>query len=237
MVILIAPHFVESIAVGSIGESGTFVLNGQLQHLTHPEMNLLPLLDSQQIAAAGRMDAAQVQDFRGVEIADPRQRPLIEKRHFDGPLAQSHPLLHFRCGDIQSIRTNPSSRKLLSKLIDRKQPHASQPPPVPVPNRLERPLFQIQPKPQMLLRRRIRHQHQPRHPRLKDQRILALQIHHHPLPHAADARNLLPDYSLAQRRPSRLHRNRPLLARHPHRSRNPAPYRFQDSAAHGFDFR
>ena len=131
-------------------------------------MNGLPLRHGEQIATFGRMNACQVQDFRGIQVANSCDGPLIEEGNFDCPSALCQPLAKPVRRKSKRIGPKFSLAKLLCELPRREQSHGTQPATVPIPDVRDGAIRKVQPEAKMLSRWRIGDEDQPRHARLED---------------------------------------------------------------------
>ena len=64
-----------------------------LQNLDDTLLNPLPLPARQTIASVLGMDIGQVQDFRCIQVADARDRLLVQQRDFDFATTLAKPLM------------------------------------------------------------------------------------------------------------------------------------------------
>src|SRR5437763_770170 len=122
------------------------------------------------------MNARQVQYFGSIEIADAGNRPLIEQGHFDGPTTRGELRLEVTGRKRQCIGAKLAATELSRELSFTEQPHRAQPAAVPIPNMRNWSFRKVEPKAQVILRRRIGHEHQPRHPGLEDQTVAAVNL-------------------------------------------------------------
>jgi hypothetical protein len=69
----------------------------------HRPMYPPPLLAREEIARRGGVNAGAVEDFRGIEVAYSRHRPLVQQRHLDRPTALAQPFAKLPRRDFQGI--------------------------------------------------------------------------------------------------------------------------------------
>ena len=91
VMILIAAGLIEGISVRSVRKRRALVLDREIQHLQHVLVNRLPLGYCELIAPFGRMNGCEVENFRGVQIADTRNCPLIKKSDFNRAATRGKP--------------------------------------------------------------------------------------------------------------------------------------------------
>lgn len=129
-----------------------------------------------------------MENLARIEIPDACEQPLVEQRHFDGPVRPAqcgHPILNRHHQDIRSenFRTEAFLNFRLRAETDGPQPPAIPEPDVAVPPSVANG----PPVPQMSLIRRIADEHQTRHSRFDDKGFLAGEFDENPLgpPHHA----------------------------------------------------
>ena len=211
--------------------------NRQFENLHHPRMDGLPLSGREQIAPLGWVDAGQVQNLRGIQVADSRYSTLVQQRHLDSAPAFMQPLPQVIPRHVQRIGSNSPLAELRTELLLAEQPHGAQPAAIPIPDVRNGAAGQIEAKAKMLLRRWIGNQHQSRHPRLEDEPIVAVQPQDDPLSHSAHFVDPPAGNPLLQHRSPRLNQNRPPAAAHAPSAGDAATGDARNSAAHRFDFR
>ena len=198
-------------------------------------MQALPIVDLQRRAAAARIDSRGEQHLAGVQIADPRDGFLIEQRRLDRAAAAGQTRAKIGDGDRQRVGSQRAVVIAFGQLLIGIEANRTEPATVPVVD--DAAVVEFDLKSEMLGRRRIGQQHEPRHPRFQNDRLAPFDADDDPLAEPIDGDHLSPDRPLTKLRRGRLDGDRPTLARHALGRDDPSPDDRQNAAPHRFYFR
>ena len=193
--------------------------------------------DGELIAAFARMDGGQVENLRGIEIADAGDSALIEQSDLDGARAGLEPLPKFFSREGQGVWSQAAAAEFVVKLLVSEQLDRAESATVPVPNVRDGSVGKVETKTKVLGGGWVGDEHQPCHSRFENEPVVVIELQNDAL---ADAANLL---NGATDEPARgcgyigLYGNRPPRTLRAFRANDAAAGNGGDSPPHGFDFR
>ena len=227
--------------VGFVGDRRALHADGLSENASGCRGDLLPAGDGEASARHPRIDAGRKENLSGVDVADAGHGLLIEQSDLHRAARLSQPVAKFVARNLKPVWPEPvgTAGSLQTAFVE--QSDRAQPAPIPEQQpgmlpRVERDLH-----PQVGLRGRIGHEHEPRHPRFDHQPFAArplprVEFDRHPLPEPVHRRDRPPGEPLLHAVSRGPQGDRPHRMAWKRDARDPQSGQMGDPAAHRLDF-
>jgi hypothetical protein len=236
VMVLVAAVLIEGVAVRAVGERGAFVPDGVLENFVRRVGDGGPLGARDFVAAFGRVNAGNVQDFGRIEVADAGDGALVEQGDFYGAAARVQAIAKRMGRDVEGIGADFVGVECRGELFWGKQANTSEAATVPVEQLTDLCARERGAETQVLLCWRIGDEHKARHARLEDDGIAGIEMHDDAFSDAADVGDGSADGARAKAVDPRRDRNGATAAGDALDILDARPDDSEDAAAHGFDF-